>query len=294
MPIKNFEITNYKCFKSKQVFPSPKIVNLVIGKNNSGKTSFLNIFEYIYSNHNVDFSLPINPLMHYVTDANDIKSIIVTDRYSYDFSGRYAKVDVSNCTNTVIKASVVRNNDKVTVNVKTEGIFNDKYSFERYNVDTNELNKSIKNSINGYEIVKVAAERDISSEAKDYKVTVDKNGKNFTCVLEKIKNHAKSKRQLLHNILESLNKILEGDNNFESIEILENDDGKYTIHLGDKYNEIPITEMGSGLKTLLLVLYHLEVAKEEKKPTIFMFEELENNLHPEIQRRLFNLQLRIK
>jgi predicted ATP-dependent endonuclease of OLD family len=50
--------------------------------------------------------------------------------------------------------------------------------------------------------------------------------------------------------------------------------------------------MGSGIKTILQVLMNLIVIpKIEKKPSsdyVFEFEELENNLHPSMQRRLFN------
>ena len=50
----------------------------------------------------------------------------------------------------------------------------------------------------------------------------------------------------------------------------------------------PISKMGSGLKTILLVLLNLIVCSKEKGTNIFLFEELENNLHPALQRRLFN------
>lgn len=288
MPIKSFEITNYKCFKDRQVFPKPKLVNLIIGKNNSGKTSFLNVFEYIYSNHAIDYDFKIGPVMHYVLDDNDVKHITVTNKYGYYLDGRPAKENPGKCQGIDILTSITRKNNVVTISPRIGDAFNDVFPPDRYTV-VSTLDKVIRDSVNSCEIVKVAAERDVTSEPKNYEVKVDKNGKNFTSVLEKIKNHKKSNRQILDNILESLNTILEGENHFESIDIFDDGNGNNTIHLGERYNEIPITEMGSGLKTLLLVLYHLEIAKEEKKPTIFMFEELENNLHPEIQRRLFNL-----
>ena len=46
-----------------------------------------------------------------------------------------------------------------------------------------------------------------------------------------------------------------------------------------------LSDMGSGLKTLIFVLF--VIPKHKRDNAILFFEELENNLHPEIQRRLF-------
>ena len=64
------------------------------------------------------------------------------------------------------------------------------------------------------------------------------------------------------------------------------------------HNLIPLSQTGSGIKTVLLILLNLVVYPKLvfKKPLsqfIFAFEELENNLHPAVQRRLF-LYLRRK
>ena len=54
---------------------------------------------------------------------------------------------------------------------------------------------------------------------------------------------------------------------------------------------IPLSKSGSGLKTVFLVLLNLlvvpKVENKEKSQFTFAFEELENNLHPALLRRLF-------
>ena len=54
---------------------------------------------------------------------------------------------------------------------------------------------------------------------------------------------------------------------------------------------IPLSKSGSGLKTVLLVLLNLlvipKIEGKEKSNFVFAFEELENNLHPALLRRLF-------
>ena len=60
----------------------------------------------------------------------------------------------------------------------------------------------------------------------------------------------------------------------------------------DGKGRIPLSLTGSGLKTILLVLINLHIVpKITKLPLsnyLFAFEEIENNLHPALQRRLFH------
>jgi len=55
---------------------------------------------------------------------------------------------------------------------------------------------------------------------------------------------------------------------------------------------IALSKMGSGIKTILLVLINLylipSLFKKEVNAFYYGFEELENNLHPALQRKLFN------
>ena len=55
---------------------------------------------------------------------------------------------------------------------------------------------------------------------------------------------------------------------------------------------VPLSKTGSGLKTIVLVLLNLLVIPHTKDyqnvKLVYGFEELENNLHPALQRRLFD------
>ena len=68
--------------------------------------------------------------------------------------------------------------------------------------------------------------------------------------------------------------------------------GEWQVHLvEDGKGQVPLSRMGSGVKTVLLVLCNLlvipHVENRNVRDYIFAFEELENNLHPALQRRLF-------
>lgn len=66
----------------------------------------------------------------------------------------------------------------------------------------------------------------------------------------------------------------------------------WEIFLQEGKNRYAISKMGSGLKTVILVLINLlvipRIEKYKYKKIIYAFEELENNLHPALQRRLFD------
>jgi len=98
-----------------------------------------------------------------------------------------------------------------------------------------------------------------------------------------------------------LNRIFAEDGRFTEIQIQQHDESKdsnasasdlWEIFLGEEQKKlIPLSNSGSGLKTVFLVLLNLLVApyieKKSKETYVYAFEELENNLHPALLRRLF-------
>lgn len=107
-------------------------------------------------------------------------------------------------------------------------------------------------------------------------------------------------QEVIHQeLLDALNLIFGSDGPFLDIQV--------PVHEGDSTNEldgyseiclrekkkglIPLSKSGSGLKTVLLVLLNLlvvpKIENKEKFQFTFAFEELENNLHPALLRRLF-------
>ena len=93
-------------------------------------------------------------------------------------------------------------------------------------------------------------------------------------------------------LLNELNKIFEPDSSFIDIVVQQLENRRWEILLEEvTKGRVAISQSGSGLKTILLVLIFLYlVPRLEKKKLsqyIFGFEELENNLHPALQRRLF-------
>ena len=101
-----------------------------------------------------------------------------------------------------------------------------------------------------------------------------------------------------------MTEIFGNDSSFLELRIKQHVDGGlwevFFHETGKSQNLIPLSQSGSGLKTILLVLLNLlvipsihldEYSKRTKDQFVFAFEELENNLHPALLRRLFKYLL---
>jgi hypothetical protein len=92
-------------------------------------------------------------------------------------------------------------------------------------------------------------------------------------------------------MLAALNEIFAPDALFDSISVQQYGNGSWEVFLTERAKgTIALSHSGSGLKTILLVIgFFVLVPYIQKLPLsrfIFAFEELENNLHPALQRRL--------
>lgn len=142
---------------------------------------------------------------------------------------------------------------------------------------------------------RILAERNIFPEDNDDNMIVDSNGNGITRFITNFLNRSKYNENLVKNdLLQNLNKIMGDDANFTEIVTQQIDSAegtKWEIYLREEgKGRIPLSESGSGLKTILMVIvFTILIPNVEHKKIsqyIFLFEELENNLHPSLQRRL--------
>lgn len=100
-------------------------------------------------------------------------------------------------------------------------------------------------------------------------------------------------RHIVENeILNDLNEIMGSDANFSRIVTQKEDNGTWQVYLEeDNKGLVPLSKSGSGLKTIILMLALLRLVPDRDRVSheqcVFALEELENNLHPAVQRRLF-------
>jgi len=176
---------------------------------------------------------------------------------------------------------------------KNQNYFNKKYDeveIEFYS----RLSERIK--YNPKIVKRIYAERNISPEIETSIMEVSGYGTGVTSVLNNVLNKSKYDENLVKvELLNKLNEIMGQDAHFTEIVTQQIEDStttKWEVFLREENKgRIALSQSGSGLKTVLMVLVFtilLPKIEENKKLNdyVFLFEELENNLHPSLERRL--------
>lgn len=139
----------------------------------------------------------------------------------------------------------------------------------------------------------LGAERNVVPESANSNVVeISPNGEGTTALIRKYLLQATTNTDLVRvNMLEDLNEILHPDYYFTDIRCQE-DNGLWEIYLETKkYGDIALSQSGSGLKTILQLLANTQlVVGSGDKPIekgLFLFEEIENALHPKMQRNVY-------
>ena len=155
--------------------------------------------------------------------------------------------------------------------------------------------------LSGKSFRKLVADRDIKTEPSKTDLTLGPDGSGATNIIRRYLNTSNDQfpqEVIKRELRNTLNAIFRKDGEFTDIDIQEHDDanatgpqGHWEVYLAeDKKGLISLSNSGSGLKTVLLVLLNLlvvpKIEGKEKSQYIFAFEELENNLHPALLRRL--------
>jgi hypothetical protein len=119
------------------------------------------------------------------------------------------------------------------------------------------------------------------------------DGAGATNIIEHFINATTFPRDMVEEgLLHELNRIYQPDSHFHRILVQRiAEQNEWEVYLDEPGKGlVPLTHTGSGFKTILLVLLHLYlvpyIEHKDVGDYIFAFEELENNLHPALQRRL--------
>lgn len=293
----------YKSFQGEYVdLQEIEKINIFIGRNNSGKSSCLDIVENVidpksllrnkFLKNGLDIQL-IHELAEY-----DIKRVfqettyggIIPARNHYEFGKKYI--------GEKMKFSVLPD-------IKGYGSREKTYKYEYVSDETNFDKKYDKywkefgrNDVNSWAICKfrrLDAERNVVPEVENDGENVNSNGEGASNLIRKIINHSDYDENIVQEeLLNALNSVVYPDASFENIKIQQvavGEELKWEIFLQENGKRYALSKMGSGLKTIILVLINLLIVPKLKeyqnKKIVYAFEELENNLHPALQRRLF-------
>lgn len=306
--LKSLKIKNYKHIGDSYIgFDKLENLNILVWQNNIGKSTLLQSIEMIISENPINRDILSETTIEFAfcPNENEIKNVfnensfggmINSNHFAFGkkYIGRYMSFEYKPrraIGEEQIKLSNIAGTSKEEFDINTR--------IEKF---TELAHYFIFNHIRTLNVIKLSADRNLLPELQNGDRTISEDGSGATNLLRQYLNVANLPNEIVeHDILEALNQIMKPESHFDRImcqEIESNKDSnsKWEILLVNENGKISISNSGSGLRTILLVLIKLfletrEYSRYSSEPilnsTVFIFEELENNLHPEIQRNLF-------
>ncbi len=287
---------NYKSFEEFSSISQLKNINVFIGRNNCGKSSCIDVIQSLTDSkffYRYNATIRMTKVLH----DEDISRIYEWDYVKENVKRQELEIYKDKCLEFDVCKNEYRTDD---------GVFELKYVWQNNYIDIIEkriIIYDIYEEFKNLKIIRLNAERDIVPEQEMEDVSLSENGAGAANLIHHILNFDENDERLVRvDLLEALNEIMYPDSVFDDITIQKVSGDKWEIFLYENDNRYALSKMGSGLKTIILVLLNLLVVpciNESKTGTqsredvdygkiIFAFEELENNLHPALQRRLFD------
>lgn len=306
--LESLRIKNYKHIGDSYIgFDKLENLNILVGQNNIGKSTLLQSIEMLISEDVTNRELSTDTMLEFgfCPTETEIKNVFREDTYGgeiginhFTFGAKYINEYISfeyQPIKAIGKEQITLSNIPGIPQIQIT-------SYKRIDNFNYLANNYLNNNIRCLKLIKLSADRNLVPEIQNSNRTVSEDGTGATNLLRQYLNVANLPNEVVENdILNALNQIMKPETHFERImcQEIETTDGpnsKWEVQLVNENGKIPISNSGSGLKTILLVLIKLFLETRETTNynfeslltnTVFIFEELENNLHPAIQRNLF-------
>lgn len=295
---KGIRFKGYKAFAADTYTELDNLprVSVIIGKNNSGKSSVIDVMGMMYDR--------MYAMREEITScAEEIAAEIPITRDMCDrlLSG-YTSIQGYTSGTLWIKSK----GRSIGYRVEPEDSgghiveWNDRLPLWNSS-DANRVESDISRERDTYVFRHVAAERNIVPEEEE-KIggtleDLSSTGRGASNIIRAFLNDSSYDETIIEDtLLKAVNEIMSPEAVFEGIRVQQVQDGygnvRWEVFLKEEgMSRCPLSRMGSGLKTIILVLLNLLVIPEldeyKNKKMVYGFEELENNLHPAMQRKLF-------
>ncbi len=273
-------------------------ITLIIGRNNCGKSSLIDVVESAI-NEGSTRKLPES-----MSDVC-VSYRVDEEHLEYGFSKKTYR---NNSIYSMFSEAAHFLNHDIVFQITDKGytpapvqddsgiVLGSQLCADDYKDDWINCGRSYSNDIKSVAFRRVNAERDIVPETENNDEAVSENGAGATNLVRKYINTSGFDEDIVEKtILCELNSIMEPDAHFDSIRVqqVQNKDKDYAweIYLEENGHRYALSKSGSGLKTILLILINLYLIPKTRayssKTICYGFEEIENNLHPALQRRVF-------
>jgi len=306
--LQSFKIKGYKCFLDKndyQGLDEIKPINVIIGKNNSGKSKLLEFLkDFVNKNQkatNLSSSDNQNLFLKYSLTEDFLKGIFREGarggEYGFLINQNIGNKDHWNGLGKNFKNKIFICSSQKEI-IDHGLVLAQRHEKNAYQTMVNEIAERLGNPFHNYECLAIQAERDVKREAvnfgNDNNFVINADGARLTEILAKClherRGHDKGWQALVEiSLLEKINDVFFPDLKFTRILTKIDEHQQWEVYLEEeKKGGIRLSDCGSGIKTVILVMAMLYVVPNSKPngKFIFMFEELENNLHPSLERKL--------
>ncbi|PQO37585.1 ATP-binding protein [Bremerella cremea] len=299
----SIKFKDLKCFgENPEGFETIKPINLIVGRNNSGKSTLLDCLPFLMEG-NVERSKKL------YRDLDRIPGIEISAKLVPSILERVFKKTTSGGIyrafhNLADFAAIHLEGKRLTVETNLSQL--DRYTFvslddakrvdmtfprDATNQFRNDLVRCLTNPFRDCTFHRMNPERRLLPEVdRDYIVKGDGTG--ATTEIQRFLNKDRLPREMVtKNLREQLNDIVRPDASFKDILAQQlGDSDEWEIFLDEENkNLVPLSNSGHGLQTIILVLVHTILLTRKSgnlNRHVFAFEELENNLHPSLLRRL--------
>ena len=304
MQLDTIHFRGYTCFQNEWAgFDSIKPINVIIGRNNSGKSQLLDLVELICdeelgsSEHEVRVTA--------VLDEEKLRTVFSVKSNFGELPRNHWNNHGVHFVGAPIEWQLGNRGEVLNLRIRNE--FRPRITYgedvENKRLATiKQILPDLEHRLSNTVYRRLLADRDIAIEGEGTNLDLMPNGAGATNIIRRfiLSSSAELPRDVIQkDLLDSLNVIFQTDGQFAEIQIQVHDDGSsdsrhingWEVYLGEERKGlIPLSKSGSGLKTVLLVLLNLlavpVIEKKAKSQYTFAFEELENNLHPALLRRL--------
>lgn len=294
-PLSDIElrIADFKGFGDLSGFERFMPINVLIGRNNTGKSALIDALELCISRGEY-----FNPLKHarngkpfrlHLTQTMDeasLRKIFLENtsggaipgnhwEFARPFMGRRITREFSaGWQPTLVGPEFVEMQNRAANAV-------------------NNLMSRMSWPFDGMQIVRISAERDIVPEPSTTDRKVQPNGQGATNLIRAfLLSDDLPRAAVEYELLSDMNQVYLGDSVFTSILVKEDSNSaRWEIFLREeKKGDIRLSQSGSSLKSVFILLAMIRlmplIQKTDWEKIVFALEEPENNLHPSLLRRL--------
>lgn len=291
----DINIKSVKCFSTEG---SGKFnfepITFVIGKNNSGKSTVLDVLERISREGTTKIFADF--LRFNETPRIELSSFLDEKKLEREFPRNVSGGDIRGKSHWDYgkKFSAKKFSWEVSQDLEARFMVDSVPDWDGGPTIVDRLSRAFTNPFSGKWSLRVRAERDVVPEARSTERALASTGAGLTNLVRAFIHSDDLPRHLVEvDLLNDLNAIYRGDSEFTNILCQENEkSGLWEIYLTEEgKGDIRLSQSGSSLKTAFIITAFLRlvpiVSKNHNMANlIFCLEEPENNFHPALLRRL--------